>query len=220
MDHDKLPPLWEVEGERPLEAGEVSDPTLAALSGGTVRNRRCVVRFRAPNKADALRLASCYGILAKEEDVRPVQDFEAATILLQDASEWARHYSTVRMTVTTFLISLSAAILTFRVGSPEFMRLSIAVWLVAVAFFVLFTIPEWRALDRAEENRTIIRGGSYQKKTWRGRWKDDWGLHALIVLSALFAAGCWSSASGKFGRHDDPMPVRVVEMAPQTQTPP
>ena len=193
MDQDKLPPLWEVDGV-------ATEPT-----------QRRIARFRARTAEEAVQLAKCFGINATPENAKKVPDFEAALVLLQEASEWARHYSTVRMTVTTFLITLSAGILTFRWGSFPFAVLAFVVWVVAAFFFYMFTGPEWKELDRREENLAIIRCTSFTRKTRQEHLWEDAGTKALIGLTLIFLIGCIFSVLRFPASTEEPTLVRIVE---------
>lgn len=210
MPNISLPPLWEVEGG--VAPGQQPDAVVATLAGAGAGDRKCLVRFRATDKAHALRLAACYGIKAAPEDVREVRDVETAIVLMQEAGEWARHYSTVRMTVTTFLVTLSAGILSFRWGSWGFAGLAAVVWGVACLFFCLFTRPEWREMDRREKYLAVIRFTNYQPQTAKERLKKDAGAIALLALTTVFLIGCViSGAQSSSGSADQPLRVRIVE---------
>ena len=80
-------------------------------------------------------------------------------IRYQEAGQWARHYSTVRMSVTTFLIGLSVTIVSFgwnywdekpRVSSVQ---TAAALWLVAVGLFTVFTRLTFQMARRSADHR-------------------------------------------------------------------
>jgi hypothetical protein len=81
---------------------------------------------------------------------------ENARMFFVDAGEWARHYSIVRMTVATFVITTCIAILALKWGGPsadsfQQKHIIIAVsilWLLGAFIFWTFTYHTMREFDR------------------------------------------------------------------------
>ena len=122
--------------------------------------------------------------------------------LMQEASDWAQHYSTVRATVGTFLITLSIGILTFgwERNDPLLVRAAAGVWFVALVLFLGFTIAEYGKLGHLGEHREVLRKSITStpatshslKRLFKSlvnpkRW--DYGLVGFIILTVLFGLG-------------------------------
>ena len=77
----------------------------------------------------------------------------------QEVSQWARHYSTVRMTVTTFLLGLCVTVISFgcnhldKYPRQPSVLIAAALWLIAVALFTVFTRLTLQMGARAAEHR-------------------------------------------------------------------
>lgn len=88
----------------------------------------------------------------------------------QENGSWARHYSTVRMTVATLLVPVSLGILAFNWKPPLqhppliFVALSGVMWSIAVILFLSFTRQTYAEMERAREKRTRMpdRAGNSQ----------------------------------------------------------
>jgi hypothetical protein len=86
-------------------------------------------------------------------------------VRFQEAGNWGRHYSTVRMGVTTFLISLSIGILAFNWQywaprpRPTFIYISIVIWLLAAFLFAEFTARTYKAAKREVKHRRRLSVG-------------------------------------------------------------
>ncbi len=110
---------------------------------------------------------------------------------------WARHYSTVRMTVTTFLVSLSIGILSFKweptKGQPnlKFIDLAAGVWVAALFLFLIFTHHTYREMANARRLRRLLPSGdnkpSSRKKRHPIHTRQDSASWILIILTAVFA---------------------------------
>ncbi|MGI9087482.1 MAG: hypothetical protein ACR2HH_07060 [Chthoniobacterales bacterium] len=108
----------------------------------------------------------------------------------QENGNWARHYSTVRMTVTTFLIPVSLGVLAFKWTPPthppiNFLALSDVVWMAAVFLFVLFTRLTYEEMERARRRRMQLREGV---ATGEGSSFHPCQDHASYVLAFLTIA--------------------------------
>ena len=114
-------------------------------------------------------------------------------------SEWARHYSTVRMTTTTFLVGVSLGILSFRWPAPgrppiSFIALSGVVWIVAVLLFLVFTRLTYQEMERARRKRNRLPDGisapreqSYRPAADAASWIV--GLITILYGALLFYLG-------------------------------
>lgn len=110
---------------------------------------------------------------------------------------WARHYSTVRMTVTTFLVSLSIGILSFKwepaKGRPDlkFIDLAAGVWVAALFLFLIFTHYTYREMANARRLRRLLPSGderpSADKKRRPIHARQDSASWILIILTGIFA---------------------------------
>jgi hypothetical protein len=113
----------------------------------------------------------------------------------QEAGEWARHYSTVRMTTTTVLVSLSIGILSFKwdpaAQPPQiFVDFAGLVWTAALFLFVLFTHYTYREMQNAREHRNrlpALQGETAFKKQFHPRQDvASWLLLGLTLIYAIF----------------------------------
>jgi hypothetical protein len=97
------------------------------------------------------------------------------------------------MTVTTFLVSLSLGILSFKWKPNEsppadlFIFLAGVVWIVALCLFLVFTHHTYREMARARRLRNRLETGDDNDKT-KGEIhpRGDWASRILIILSAAF----------------------------------
>jgi magnesium-transporting ATPase (P-type) len=110
----------------------------------------------------------CDRVLVLEQTREAVKSGEEAMLAnrrvrYQETGQWARHYSTVRMTVTTFLLGLSVSIVTFgwqywdekpRGSSVE---TAAALWLLAVSLFTVFTRLSLQMGVRATKHRRELK---------------------------------------------------------------
>lgn len=123
------------------------------------------------------------------------QAAEDRRALYQDAGEWSRHYSTVRMTVATFVITTCVAIiaLTTDKGASS-SRVGDCVtlfWLLGLFIFYAFTFLTFK-----ERNKQLIHRRVFavpvpaNKRSKKGasilRDPASW---ALLVLNTAFAIG-------------------------------
>lgn len=104
-----------------------------------------------------------------------------------DAGEWARHFSVVRMTVSTFLIGLAAGIVSFKWDQGEviFLYMSLVVWIAAVVIFWVFSELEHEAVQRQACLSRQIQ--PKRTKPAPGRAKDG-GRWIMLLLTIAF--GC------------------------------
>lgn len=102
--------------------------------------------------------------LARLEAIGPPDQQVNLRTRFQENGNWARHYSTVRMTTTTFLVGVSLGILSFRwpaTAHPRipFIALSGIVWMLAVALFLVFTRLTYREMESARRKRNLLPDG-------------------------------------------------------------
>ena len=156
------------------------------IEGTVTQQATCRRRVMAETVAEARAMATALGITPTA--VTEVKDEAAAAVLLQEASDWARHYSSVRMTVTTFFITLSTGMLGFKWGTHLFVILAMVVWLVAIGLFITFTIPEIRELRHRRPHLSTLTGKPQETGIiW------DWGSFAMLILTLGFLFGCYAS---------------------------
>ena len=113
----------------------------------------------------------------------------------EETGEWARHYSTVRLTVTTFLASMSIGILSFKWDPPAqpaqtFVDLAGLVWIAALFLFVLFTSYTYCEMENARRHRNwllVLRTEQCTKKELHLRQDAaSWLVLILTILYGIF----------------------------------
>jgi hypothetical protein len=115
-----------------------------------------------------------------------------ATSQYQDLGHWARHFSTVRMTVATFLTGLVGAVVLVAiesdVGSPKrIVALQMATGLLAVmvGMFVLFTRLTYLRMDK---QRRLLDSGDKCHYCWG----TDPALWVVLVVGVGSAIAIWT----------------------------
>ena len=118
---------------------------------------------------------------------------ENRRVRFEEAGEWARHYSNVRMGVTPFLITLTVGILAFKwdpqvgllpgPGAP-FVYLSFTVWVLACFLFFVFTHRTSKQEQNANSHRLYLEVQPPKplpktKKYWAGDF-PSWAMVALM----------------------------------------
>ncbi|MGH7938559.1 MAG: hypothetical protein ACRD5Z_02205, partial [Bryobacteraceae bacterium] len=111
----------------------------------------------------------------------------------QENGSWARHYSTVRVTVATFLVPVSLGILAFSWKPPQhppliFVALSGVMWSIAVILFLSFTRQTYGEMERAREKRTRMpdRAGDSQGEGKQIHPRRDIASWVLALLTIAF----------------------------------
>jgi hypothetical protein len=120
-------------------------------------------------------------------------DANAASIeFYKEYGQWARHYSTVRMTIATFFITASFALLHLRWEKPDWLVALVALIVAAIGafFFVLFTRSTFKRLrDQIGIVNEIRRAHGKDKediaKKYQWKWALD-GLPAAVVFVVVF----------------------------------
>lgn len=129
--------------------------------------------------------------LAALETSGSAEQIENRRVRLQDNGEWARHYSAVRMTVTTFLVSLSLGILSFKwepsaPANVEFIALSGVIWMVAVLLFLVFTRLTYQEMERARLKRKELPDGSAADGNGSFHPRQDVASWIVVILTLLY----------------------------------
>ena len=109
-------------------------------------------------------------------------------VFYQEAGQWARHFSTVRMTVMTFTITTCAAIVAWRWQGkgPDIQRLLVptaALWATGVFVFWVFTYHTYRKAHGQKKFRDWMPDGIHGASTEAGEVKLDWASFVVPVLS-------------------------------------
>ena len=117
---------------------------------------------------------------------------ENRRVRFEEAGEWARHYSNVRMGVTPFLITLSTGILAFKwepknglLPGPAdpFVFLAFAVWILACFLFFVFTHRTSKQEQNASSHRAHL---EVQPPKSAGKaikyWAGDFASWAMVAL--------------------------------------
>jgi hypothetical protein len=109
----------------------------------------------------------------------------------QENGNWARHYSTVRMTTTTFLVGVSLGILSFRwpaAAHPpiSFVALSGIVWIIAVSLFLVFTRLTYQEMESARLKRNLLPDGVSGKRDKPYTSYEDWASWIVGCLSLFY----------------------------------
>lgn len=152
----------------------------------------------------------------KEEDVRAV--------LLQeygDHGQWARHYSTVRMTLGTFFITAATGVITLRWDNPQvaIAVTAVVIFSIGVFLFLIFshlTFEEMNAqFNIADSYRKVLETSPTATPARLKWWKSGTGLPVAILFVAAFLSfdGWWLLRSTPGSRQTTqisiPMKVKV-----------
>ena len=111
----------------------------------------------------------------------------------QENGNWARHYSTVRMSVSTFLIPVSLGVASFRWQPPapppiSFLALSGVVWCSAVLLFVLFTRLTYQEMESARKKREKLPDGVSAGNGSPFHPRSDIASYLLALLTIAYGA--------------------------------
>jgi len=115
--------------------------------------------------------------------------WENRRVRFQDSGDWGRHYSTVRMAVTTFLIGLSLGIISFKWDNLKlppaamFVGLSTLIWISAVALFIAFTRLTYHEMERARKVDLRDSADDHRKTLYPRRDPASW---VLIIVTLVF----------------------------------
>lgn len=179
---------------------EKTEPTLASLQQQLTALEK---KF-----ADSQKISEQWEVLSKTDKADQVLTAHAA--LLEDSNSWAQHYSTVRMTVTTFLVTVALAIVQFQWEKPTWAGVigASVCWFVAVVLFIVFTKLEFRKLNETMRNKVLFRSLAGHKNAEKkpinpsdtaslrklSAWSDvpSWTLFLLTGLFVLVVACQWA----------------------------
>ncbi len=97
-------------------------------------------------------------IITDKDKKKRLVDQENARVLYNSAGQWALHFSEVRMTVTTFLVGLSWAVVSVKWDEFSWPLLwaAIVVWLAAAGLFVFFTLATQERARRQKEFQNML----------------------------------------------------------------
>ena len=119
-------------------------------------------------------------------EISPLKGDEltAKVALLQEATSWAQHYSTVRMAVTTFLTTISLGIMQFRWDNPQPIHLlsSLAAWILLLILLFSLSSEEYEKISQQQQIKTKL--GAHAKPS-PGMWWDC-PLWCFLALSVLY----------------------------------
>jgi hypothetical protein len=109
-----------------------------------------------------------------------------------DTAEWARHYSTVRMTVATFVITTCVAIvalkpdkLTGNNAEPAMVNAVCLLWLLGSAIFYAFTYSTYKALHSQSGAWVAL---NKDNKPFGSRIHSDLATYVMFILNSV---GVW-----------------------------
>jgi len=127
-------------------------------------------------------------LTTKETDTRTVLLHEYS-----DHGQWARHYSTVRMTLGTFFLTAATGMITLRWDSPQ-PAIGITAGSILAIGVLLFLIFSHLTFDEMNKQREIV--DSYREKLRTGNmqitpklklWRWGTGLPIAVLFVAAFA---------------------------------
>jgi len=156
----------------------------------------------------------------KEADIRTVMMQEYS-----DHGQWARHYSTVRMTLGTFAFTAAVGMITVRWEQPQ-LALAVAAAIVLLIGVVLFAVFSVLTFHKMNEQLEIVdsynqqldppASGTSRKPIRRlgfFKWGTGWPIAALFLVLFLFFDGWWlyssKSQSARTRTISVPMTVKV-----------
>ena len=122
-------------------------------------------------------------------------------VRFRENGNWARHYSTVRMTTTTVLVSLSIGILSFKWNppakpEPTFVNLAGGVWIAALCLFLVFTRYTYGEMERARLRRRALPEGAKLEPDKPLHPRQDMASWIVIVVTAAFGLLLLSLSDG------------------------
>jgi hypothetical protein len=122
-------------------------------------------------------------------------------VRFRENGNWARHYSTVRMTTTTALVSLSIGILSFKLNppakpEPTFVNLAGGVWIAALCLFLVFTRYTYGEMERARLRRRALPEGAKPEPGKPLHPREDMASWIMIVVTAAFGLLLLSLSDG------------------------
>src|SRR5437764_5030437 len=119
-------------------------------------------------------------------------------LLYQEAGQWARHFSIIRMTVMTFTVSASTAIIAYlwkgdevsaRGGSNSAVAASVAIlWTLGLTVFWLFTFASYTQLNRQQKRRPLLPTSAVDFRE-RKPLPRDWASLVVALPSLCLALG-------------------------------
>jgi hypothetical protein len=109
---------------------------------------------------------------------------QAATVLFHEAGQWARHFSTVRMTIATFTITSCTAIMTPASKASKVVDPIVVLWILGLTLFLIFTIETYHQIYLQRKGLPVflgkpLKGGA---RALRFHWASF--VIALLCLAA------------------------------------
>jgi hypothetical protein len=113
---------------------------------------------------------------------------EGVRTRFQDNGAWAIHYSTVRMTVSTFAISLCLGIMSFKWNAPGFVLVASAVtfWLLGAFVFFWFSYLTLKMMRAQAEKRLVISQSSAKTPSLARMWLADAPSYIIFALTIIY----------------------------------
>lgn len=140
----------------------------------------------------------------------PAGAIETHVALLEDANGWAQHFSTVRLTLTTFLVSIALGVMQVRwEDATTLLRYEVlGIWMLAAVLLVYFTVFEYRKLRHGREAKNVLFALTGKSRAAKDRrWYSDVPLWCFVALSIGFYMA-W----------DDWQPQSRASVVPAAQT--
>jgi len=108
----------------------------------------------------------------------------------QEAGQWARHYSIVRMTIATFAVTACATLIGLKwdeLASNEYVwNAPICLWLFASLIFMAFTYQTFDRLNSQMKYKDLLPSQTGEPKGKRAWMLIDAGAIAVSLLTILF----------------------------------
>jgi hypothetical protein len=132
---------------------------------------------------------------------------------------WARHYSSVRMTLGTFFLSAATGVIYLRWDKPELRTavLAAVILFIGVILFLGFSWLTFRAMNRQRRivaaYRTALGKADKAPKSLAVLWRWDVGYLCILFVVSFLAFDLWwlsgQSAGGNTVEFQIPISVQV-----------
>ncbi|MGB7762504.1 MAG: hypothetical protein WBL61_21900 [Bryobacteraceae bacterium] len=143
------------------------------------------------------------------------KEAETRTVLLQeygDHGNWARHYSTVRVTLGTFFVTAATGMITLRWDSPQ-MAIAVTAGVVLLIGVILFMVFSYFTFEHMTEQLKIV--DSYTAKLKAGAVATKkpglWGWGTGLPIALLFVLA-FASFDGWWLFLSKPKPHQVTQI--------
>ena len=123
----------------------------------------------------------------------------------QEAGQWARHFSTIRMTVMTLTVTTCVGIVAWKgqllfskgsVNDLNLVRIAAVIpvtilWIAGVGVFALFSVETYKQIDRQQIKRPFL-PSSCKDNDVPNRRRFDWASLAVALLNLIMLGiGIW-----------------------------